>query len=563
MSIRPRILWLCVGAGILTTALLGLLMTLVLIPTFDRLDEERHQAALAGIHSSAEAEVHHLRTKVLDYSQWDEAYQWLQKRTGDFPERKFTLVQLAGIHQISFFGVDGQLAGGVASDASLTTAIPQTITPDLIETVVKPILAGGPVEVAPRLIAGRPALVGAAPVLRSNATGPAAGCLVVIDWIDEGWRQRVAEAVQLDVRLQSHGDGPSTSSGTRVLDHQTTDLWATGIDPAGHPVYTLTAQMPRTLHRVGLTVVLFLVGGAAGIIAVIGLLFTGFLHTRVLQPLARLRARVASEASHLHLNPLDDEIQQMDTVVTQSMGLLQTELEERRRTEEQLREAIRQRSELTRLVVHDLRSPLQSVVMGIDLAQRHAGKPSQQNYLTIVADGAQTLVRLTNELLEIERLEAGKFALQRESFAVTDLIAGARSIVGGQLTTRQVQVDVPEEHLRFEGDLRLLERALVNVLSNAVKFSPPGSTITISAERSEAHMRLRVMDQGPGIAPEDLPHLFEKFSRLAARHDHRTSTGLGLSQVRLAVEAHGGQARAESTVGQGTTIILELPAPRA
>ena len=223
------------------------------------------------------------------------------------------------------------------------------------------------------------------------------------------------------------------------------------------------------------------------------------------------------------------------------------------------------RDDLTHMIVHDLRTPLNAMMMGIQ-AMKHMGdlNEGQQEMIDVTRQGGASLVALINDLLDISQMESGALRLERREIAAADLIGDAVKQVAtlatakGLTLTTTLEQDLPPS----VADEAKLLRTLVNLLSNAIKFTPHGGTVTVAA-RSDAGPSLlfSVSDTGEGIPAEAFGRIFEKFGQVESRHGGRSmSTGLGLTFCKMAVEAHGGQISVESTPGQGSRFALVLPA---
>lgn len=214
-------------------------------------------------------------------------------------------------------------------------------------------------------------------------------------------------------------------------------------------------------------------------------------------------------------------------------------------------------------VSHDLRTPLTSIMGYAEfLDEEIAGPltPQQRDFVSQIERGTKRLEFLVNDLLDFARLDAGTFALRREPL---DLRISLRAI--GESAQPQaadarvaIQVEVPDEPLIAMLDAPRIERVLSNLLSNSLKFAPAGSTIRIRAFHEAGSLYAEVVDQGPGILPEDLPKLFHRFAQLTDGQ-RKGGTGLGLSISKAIIEAHGGQIGVRSQVGVGSTFWFRVP----
>ena len=230
-----------------------------------------------------------------------------------------------------------------------------------------------------------------------------------------------------------------------------------------------------------------------------------------------------------------------------------------------LQELEKQRDDLTHMIVHDLRTPLTSVIAGMQTLDM-AGDLNdlQRELITIASKGGETLLGMINDLLDVEKMESGTMQLEYSALDAETLIAGAMAQVASLAEFRNVSVikQTAHELPTFQGDAGKLTRTLVNLIGNAIKFTPTGGSITIEAHISEDENSVvfSVSDTGEGIPEESFARIFEKFGQVENRKAGRImSTGLGLAFCKLAVEAHGGHIGVESILGEGSTFCYAIP----
>ncbi|MDR3630795.1 MAG: sensor histidine kinase KdpD [Desulfocapsaceae bacterium] len=212
-------------------------------------------------------------------------------------------------------------------------------------------------------------------------------------------------------------------------------------------------------------------------------------------------------------------------------------------------------------ISHDLRSPLASIT-GIlsSLKEQETGlsELAKQELLTTASEEATRLNRFVTNLLNMTRLEAGVVKLRQEDCDVQDLISCALSQLDQQLRDRPARIDLPPDLPLVPMDMGLMTQVLVNLLENAVKFSPPGSEIDIKVRLDNVLLRIEIQDQGPGVQENELDRIFDKFYQVPIP-EGRGGTGLGLSICKGIVEAHGGGIRARNHADRGFTVIVQLP----
>jgi two-component system phosphate regulon sensor histidine kinase PhoR len=170
---------------------------------------------------------------------------------------------------------------------------------------------------------------------------------------------------------------------------------------------------------------------------------------------------------------------------------------------------------------------------------------------------------LVNDLLDVAALEAGRDKLQLVDVEVSKVLQDAVNTVAPQAKQREVTVssEIPGGEVTLEADRSRLRQVLVNLVANAVKFTPAGGEVKVKAWREDGHVRFAISDTGIGIPAKDLPHIFDRFFRVTrGRSRLQGGSGLGLTIVKTAIDAHRGEINVESTEGQGTTFYITLPA---
>ncbi|MBE3144706.1 MAG: PAS domain-containing sensor histidine kinase [Planctomycetes bacterium] len=213
-------------------------------------------------------------------------------------------------------------------------------------------------------------------------------------------------------------------------------------------------------------------------------------------------------------------------------------------------------------VSHELRTPLASLKALVDTLAEGAleDPPAARRFLLRMENEIDNLSQIVQELLELSRIESGKVPLERRAILPVELLTPAveRIQVQAERAGLKLRLACPIDLPPVSADPKRMEQVLVNLLHNAIKFTPPRGEIYISASRESNSVVFMVHDTGVGIAPNALPRIFERFYK-ADRARSGGGTGLGLSIARHLVEAHGGKIWAESIVSQGSTFYFSLP----
>jgi PAS domain S-box-containing protein len=247
--------------------------------------------------------------------------------------------------------------------------------------------------------------------------------------------------------------------------------------------------------------------------------------------------------------------------IVASRGIFR-DITERKLAEEKLRQIDRMKSEFLSNVSHELRTPLQSISGFVKLILRgEVPDPgTQQEFLQIVDSESQHLGNLINNLLDMSRLESGRFEINKRLLPIRETFVDAVRTFHSLARDKNIELkeDIPLKLPVVEADGERLRQVIINLLSNAIKFSNPGSSITVKAESRNRELSFQVADEGIGIPEEAMPHLFERFYR-AEDKLARGGAGLGLYISKQIIEAHGGHIRAQSQAGKGSTFSFTLP----
>ncbi len=281
------------------------------------------------------------------------------------------------------------------------------------------------------------------------------------------------------------------------------------------------------------------------------------------EPTARARLEELGDLGLVRAVPVNDGTTYFVTPLGER--LLEMSFAANPRHADLLAEIEQMRSDVLSTIAHELRTPLTAVMTSVGLLLDPAVDPSsvqQHTLLETIDRNASRMQRVVGDILDLARFRAGRVQLQLRRFDATELARSAIASVEPLAAVRGHVIDLaaPDRPERVFGDFRRLEQGLVNLLSNADKYSPEGRPIRLTVAASDDEVSWTVADQGPGIAPDDQARLFERF--FVARRDATEASagiGLGLPITLLIVQAHGGRIDVESRPGQGSTFRMVVP----
>jgi signal transduction histidine kinase len=229
---------------------------------------------------------------------------------------------------------------------------------------------------------------------------------------------------------------------------------------------------------------------------------------------------------------------------------------------EKLEILIEDKDQIIRILAHDLKNPLANITTISNILKEEKEIDQQKKFIAMIEQVSSKAQGLVNDVLEMAILEQGGIKLKNEEIEVNKAITEAMDSIVESAKRKNINVlfENGKELIKVKANKTYLHLIFENLISNAIKFSEPKTEVRISISTSNNHVQVRVMDEGPGILPEEESLLFEKFSKLSARPtDNESSTGLGLSLVKYYAEHIGGSVSYDSEASKGATFVLDLP----
>ena len=267
---------------------------------------------------------------------------------------------------------------------------------------------------------------------------------------------------------------------------------------------------------------------------------------------------VETRSSYLQLQSTTGELEEAQTKLQENFNILKVMNEELQRANEV-------KNKFLAIMSHELRTPLTVIHGYLSLVlDKDYGRPSKElrDILMVVKDQGHNQLELIEDLLDLTRIESGEFQLQRESIAIVDLISKSVENFRPKYEEKEINiaVDVDDDMPPVYWDFQKILQVLQNLLDNAVKFTPDGGEIGISAHAKSAFIELRVRDDGIGIPKDQIDHVFDRFYQVDSSSTRRFGgSGLGLSIVREIILAHNGKIFVESDEGEGTCFLMLIP----
>ncbi len=229
-----------------------------------------------------------------------------------------------------------------------------------------------------------------------------------------------------------------------------------------------------------------------------------------------------------------------------------------------LEAADRLKSEFIANVSYELRTPLNTIMGFIEILNNEYFGPlneRQREYSQGILESSEELLALINDILDLAMIEAGRMTLEIEVVDIKEMLWGVFSLTRERARSKDLRLalDCPDDIGTLDLDERRTKHALLNLMGNAIEYTPPGGEIVLSARRMDGEIMLSVADTGIGIAESEQSRIFEMFVRGKKPVGHRRGAGLGLSLVRSFIHLHGGRVELSSTPNKGTTVSCYLP----
>jgi signal transduction histidine kinase len=585
VALRTKTLVLLVLTAIGLLAALYIPLRLIVLGSFLDLEARTTRTEVERARDALRTAITKVNDSTAGYATWDDTYAFVQDHNPQYVEDNLAdpAFPAEDINLAMIVDDTGQVVGAKAYDLAQQRGIPVPpffLQPNVTSSGLFKHTALDSSVTGLILLPDGPMLVASRPILTSDGDGPIHGALLMGRFLDDSLVQRLAEATHLKLTVHRLDDPqlPPTAralpSDGAVITEPLSEQSIAGMtllpDIDGKPGLILRVETPRSIYAQGVATVnyfsiaLIVVALASLAVSLVGL------ERVVLARIARLdtRAQAIGESGDLALRMEEignDELARLSQSINSMLGALEhaqiTRIqaeEARAKTQEEL---LRAREEFSQMLVHDLKTPLTTISGYLGLLSKTNLDDDQQELVEGVNRGASNTLALVTQLLDIARLTEGRLELRREEVEIEPLLRGcARELQAwADMEEKPISVEVAAAFPPLMVDVGLLRRMLVNLISNAIKHTPPGTAIMLGADTNGTLARIFVHDTGPGIPVPVQRRLFERFASTGDTSRVQANTGLGLTFCKLAAEAQGGSVGVESAPGQGTTFTIALP----
>ncbi|MEZ5382545.1 MAG: ATP-binding protein [Microthrixaceae bacterium] len=574
LSIKTKTtLFVVVTLGVLV-ALMASIQFRSSLSRVERIEEKQALAQTERVVRQIDHTIDNVGGTNSDWGWWDDTYEFVQDGNQEFIDDNVYADAFIpiGIDLLAVVDVDGEAVHDVwftddgeqpVPDALMTETRPGGLLADFSESAKA--TPGGVIEAD-----GSVFVATSRAILPSDESGEPAGVLLMASEVDDGFVAELAELVNLEVVVEpcAAESCAGLSAEPRVSKTDTSIATDTVIEALdGTPVLRAQITEERSIYQESISgiqrvlMILIAVGTAAVVITVAGI------RRLVINPLDRLGATVGevgrtSDPSLRATVDRSDEIGELASGVNVMLARLQNSQRQLVEAKERIEGASEAKSRFLSRVSHELRTPINGVLAYAQLMQLDPLDEKSSESVEQIINAARHITELVDEFLDVARIEAGAIPLNLEPVSpgaiASEVIAMTKPLSAAQGTV--VSLVAPDDAL-VQADALRLRQAVLNLVSNALKYGGSGEQVAISVRPSGEQVAIEVCDHGPGIPPDRLDRLFIPFDRLDADSTGKQGSGVGLSVTKQLVELMGGTVDVTSEVGVGATFTIALPTP--
>ncbi len=594
MTLRRKTLLIIAGTFYGVIILLFFISRTILLESYADLEGQSTYRDVDRVLASYSQQLASLETTASDWAAWDDTYAFIADASEEYIRSNLTDSTFTGLGLNLMLYADsaGQIVFSKAFDLKNEEAIP-------LPQSIPDYLAGHEFLVNHKdtessyagtiILPESPMLIASHPILTSEDEGPIRGTLLMGRYLDAAKINELAEITFLSINIYQFDDPrlPPDFSVARSSITVTSPVFVQPLgeqsiagytlikDISGHPALMLRVDTPRDIYHQGQSAISYLILTIVGVSLTFGVVTLLLLERQILSRLSYLSRSVSDIGTGGKLSarvsvPGSDELSRLGATINGMLAALEqseTELrelfEEEKKLRQDLEAEINKRVEFTRALVHELKTPITPVLASSELLLEEIKQSGLLRELAQnINQGAYNLNQRIDELLDLARGEVGMLHLNLGAVdsrqLLRNIVASVRPLA--RKNKLKLNAELPPSLPVVEADEERLRQVVLNLLNNAIKFTPAGGSITVRArEKEEAYLVVEVQDTGRGISKAEQERLFEPYQQLGVEKARPRGLGLGLSLSKKLVELHGGQIWVQSQKDRGSTFGFSIP----
>lgn len=603
---------LSLRSWVITLSIIGLLITVIIMIVLsntiirDKFTELETTYTAINVKRAIDAlndDIYYLTTVCTDWSSWDETYSFVENPTDYFKDTYLVdemLIQYS-MNAVILANSSGEIVYANAYNLDDLTKIPNPLgnylspgnilfTHHSLDSTISGIV----------LLEDGPMLVVSQPILTSTGEGPINGTLIMGRYLDasminqiEGKTRQSTSVLSIDAPglPENFWEETGASADEITVAPLNTEIvagYAVVRDIFGAPAFIMKIETTRDIFREGALSTNYLLAMTIIVICCMMLMFTLVIDRRVLRPVALINEFVRDigtdkevskpgiaisgkdELSRLgvsisdmlnRLNETRKKLERSERVYRELFEKSRQLYEDEKVLREKYEDEIKKRTELSRALVHELKTPITPILAGLDLLQDEIHEEKLLQLLRSMDRSASNLNKRIDELLDLARAETNRLEIYVQTLNIKSLLQDiGRSMTSMAIKNGQTMViDIPVQMPLISADGGRLRQVIENLLINALKFTPAGGVITLKATVQDDQIVVDVIDTGRGMTEEAQKGLFEPYYRNINDEERLSGLGLGLALSKNFIELHGGKIWFKSQYGKGSTFSFSLP----
>jgi signal transduction histidine kinase len=594
MSLTKKTVYIILSVLLPLFLILYIISDITIYNGFETLEKDDVARNLLRAEDAIDAKLLNLESTTEDWSSWDDAFRYAHGLNPEFiplnmMDHTFTITQW---NLIMIFNDQSQPLFAKAYDFVNNQEVPvsQELKESKFNEIILNVIREGNTQSGFLLTSEYPLLVVCKPVLDSFGNGPPAGVFVTGIFLDSNLITEFSKITHLslaferfnnpyspdDFKTVEHLLSPSESNLIKPLEQNRIGGYHALQDIYGDPFLILRVDLARDIHLKAVTTVAFFHIFLFLACIIFFIIFINILKRMVLSRLIILDRTVqditkTGDKSKRLVVAGKDELFRLSSNINSMLDSLEQAdrkifalYEQEKKQREELEKEAKARSQFIDVLAHELRTPLTPIVVSVELVRDMLSKaPESIQYKLInnACSSTDSLRSRLEELLDLARYERGAFILNKQLIETRDFleIVAVRYKPALDQKHQQLLVEVQKDLPRIMADPSRLEQVLINLLSNASKYSPENSTITLRAAIKEDNLLVEIQDQGIGVPPEEQNQLFMPYHRAQQDRQSYPGIGLGLAVCSQIIQAHGGKIWLESERGKGSSFKFTIP----